>query len=182
MHISLLKLFELMLLTLSGFAAARNELRKCHAELTVRRPGTEIGLARLELGRKIILGLTSGSHTTGFQVIDSTVSKDVAYPRSFQKRVLEEVRAKRIVGRVTATRGSLISGNILVEIIENERTERRIQAKFADENGRFDFSSLKLGRMVWLKLSMPGFDTVFVQVRVDRKAPDELGLELPPAT
>jgi hypothetical protein len=134
------------------------------------------------LATLVILLLASLSTTWCFQAVSETVPADFTYPRGYQRRILGELRAGRLAGQVRATRGALINGRVLVEIINNNTGEKRIEARFTNSQGYFDFGNLKLSKRVLLKISMPGFDTMFVPVLLDKKVSHVLSLELQPST
>lgn len=107
----------------------------------------------------------------------SPVPPDFSYPKSPQVYVLEPRRVGMLRGKVTGPRGAEITGPVLVEIIRGSNDERRVAACFADQDGSFDFGRKKKGRY-YLKISMGGFDTAYIQVEVGKSKKKDLTVEL----
>jgi hypothetical protein len=105
-----------------------------------------------------------------------------SYPKPPQIRVLQKThKVRAIKGKITGPFGSKISGKVLVEVITDLENEKRVIACFADSNGNFDLGIGKKGKY-YLKVSMEGFDSVYITVLLTHFGRDELNIELPPST
>lgn len=109
------------------------------------------------------------------------VPADFSYPKSPQVYVLEAQRVGRLKGRIRGPEGSEIRGPILVEIVRRIDDEERLEACFANEDGTFDLGRKKKGQY-HLKISMDGWDTTYLQVRVGDAKDKEIVVGLRPST
>jgi hypothetical protein len=111
----------------------------------------------------------------------TAVSADFKYPNSPQVHILEQQRSKELKGKVSGPGGVEISGPVLVEIIRGRNNEERIAACLASSNGIFDFGHKRTGHY-YLKVSMLGFDTTYVQVVLGKAKTTNVDVELRPST
>ena len=87
--------------------------------------------------------------------------------------------AKALSGMVAAPAGSKIP-KALVEIVGDD-WKTRIDARFTNSEGSFTFAKAPIGKH-YLKLSMPGFDTLLVTVMTTKESRARLRLFLKPST
>lgn len=100
------------------------------------------------------------------------------YPKSPQIQVIAEgSRVRALKGSVKGTHGVQIAGKVLVELIRGPGNEERLDARFCDDNGAFDFGRRKKGRY-YVKVSMDGWDTLYFPVLLGSRGQQVLSVEL----
>ena len=108
------------------------------------------------------------------------VPKDFSYPESpSTTRVEVPMFAKSLSGFVAAPSGSKIP-KALVEIV-SEDWKTRLGAIFTDSEGSFLSARAPIGKH-YLKISMPGFDTLLITVITTKRSHARLKLFLNPST
>jgi hypothetical protein len=108
------------------------------------------------------------------------VPKDFAYPESPSTTKFETpVSARALSGTVADSSGSRIV-RALVEIVSEDRGIR-LDATLTDDHGSFSFGKAVAGKY-YLKVSVPGFDTLLATVIVDKKSRGRLRLFLKAST
>lgn len=129
----------------------------------------------------LIVLLNAGAVTQKQSFACKPVPPDFSYPKSPQIYVLEPRRIGSLRGKVTGPGGIEIAGPVLIEVVRGSNDERRVAACFANSGGSFDFGRMRKGRYQ-LKVSMPGFDTVYFRVDVGNPRNKDLAVELQPST
>ena len=100
------------------------------------------------------------------------------YPKSSQINVIAQVHKVRAIrGSVKGMHGVQIAGRALVELVRGPDDEGRLDARLCDESGAFDFGRKKKGRY-YLKVSLEGWDTLYVPVWLGSHGERTLNLEL----
>jgi hypothetical protein len=129
----------------------------------------------------LIILLNVGALTQNQSPTCQPVPSNFSYPKSPNIYVLDLRRVGMLRGRVTGPRGVEITGPVLVEMVRGRDDEWRVAACFAAPNGAFNFGRMKRGRY-HLRISMNGFDTAYMQVKVGRSRKKGLAVELQPST
>jgi hypothetical protein len=132
----------------------------------------------------LILGLVLASSQLGYvncsQRKPTPVPKEFSYPESPSTTKFETpMSARALSGTVTESSGSKIA-KALVEIV-SENGKTRLDARLTDDHGSFFFGKAVPGKH-YLKVSIPGFDTLLVTVIVDKKSKATLRLFLQAST
>lgn len=87
------------------------------------------------------------------------VPPDFKYPASWQTEVRTDVRhSRRLKGVVRGRSDVLVTGPILVELIDSPAESTRLDARFCDADGYFDFGKKPRGSYI-VRVSMLGWDT-----------------------
>ncbi len=106
-----------------------------------------------------------------------SVPLDFDYPAPMKSIEYDEpVAAGALTGIVRDASGAPRE-RILVERVA-EPKGARLDARFTDRRGRFSFDKIADG-LYRLKFSFPGFDTVYIAVRVQKKMGRKIEVELP---
>jgi hypothetical protein len=104
------------------------------------------------------------------------VAQDFSYPES-PETTRDEIpyKANSLAGRVVDPTGAGLE-KALVERL-NSGWKKRINATFTDSQGSFSFSQHS-GKMQFLKISKPGFNTLLVKVAIKKNLNSQLNLKL----
>lgn len=106
------------------------------------------------------------------------VAEEFCYPKSSQIQVLSRVeRVRYLKGKALGPAGAAIAGPVLVETVQALGSDRRIEARFGDVDGNFDFGKRNKERY-FPKISMEGFDTVYFGVALGNSGEAEIRVEL----
>jgi hypothetical protein len=136
----------------------------------MKRLSVALLICELALAGSPCLSL-SASNGKGVQV-----PKDFSYPESPSTTKLEQpITARSLSGSVLVPSGSKIP-KVLVELV-SEDWKTRVDARFTNSEGLFVFAKVPMGKH-FLKLSMPGFDTLLVTVITKKKTKARLRLYL----
>jgi len=123
-----------------------------------------------------LLGTSQSGHGNGGQRKGVSAPKDFSYPES--REIIEVERpmyVRATSGTVVDPSGSGITKALVEIVTENRKT--RLAATFTNDEGAFSFPHAVVGKH-YLKVSMPGFDTLLVTVVVTKKAKGGLKLFL----
>ena len=104
------------------------------------------------------------------------VPADFAYPPSQETVQIDAgIKSRSLSGVVVDPSGAATS-KVLVERLE-PGWGKRIGAVFSDTDGRFTFPGLRSGTH-FLRVSMPGFNTMLLKVKVTAKTRSTLRIDL----
>lgn len=114
--------------------------------------------------------------TTQFET--RKVPKDFSYPEARETvKADAPLSVRSLAGKVVDSTNSAIE-RVLVERLSTG-WNKRLDATFTDSNGLFSLPGRS--NIQYLKLSKPGFDTLLIRVRINRKAKAKLTLALNPS-
>ena len=116
------------------------------------------------------------------QIGTEPVPPSFRYSKSPQTQILAKPQNVRsLKGKVFGPSGVAVAGPVLVEIVGSLGSDTRLDARFADHEGNFDFGKRNNGRY-FLKISMAGFDTIYLSITLRASGKADLRVELRPST